>query len=152
MFDDRMEIISTGGLPFGYIKEEFYSGISHPVNIGLFRIMGQLNIIEQTGHGNIVIIDRYGKDAFRIEDNCIVVTIPFAFTPAWKEMVTESLSDTAVKVLLAIKNNPSATQRELSHLTGLGTTRVAEIIKELKEKGRVERVGSKKTGHWIVLQ
>ena len=52
---------------------------------------------------------------------------------------------------LAIKNNPSFTVKELSSVTGLGTTRIGEIIKELKEKGKIERVGSKKNGYWKVF-
>lgn len=150
IYDDRIEIISTGGLPYGYTKEEFYSGISHPINIGLFKIMGQLNIIEQTGHGNIVIVDKYGKDAFKIEDNYIIVTIPFAFTPSMKQIDTAGLSDTTIKVLMALKNNPTFTQKELSEITGIGTTRIGTIINELKEKRIVERVGSKKTGYWKI--
>ena len=151
IFDDRIEIISNGGLPYGYSKEEFFSGISHPINIGLFKIMGQLNIIEQTGHGNIVIVDKYGKDAFRIEDNYIVVTIPFAFVPSMKEIDPSGLSDTSLKLLKAIKNNPSFTQKELASITGIGTTRIGELIGELKDKGRIQRVGSKKKGYWQII-
>ncbi|MGN1163556.1 MAG: ATP-binding protein, partial [Candidatus Ornithospirochaeta sp.] len=151
IYDDRIEIISTGGLPYGYSREDFFSGISHPVNIGLFKIMGQLDIIEQTGHGNIVIVDKYGKNAFRIEDNYIVVTIPFSFVPSMKEIDVSGLSMSSLAVLKAIKSNPTSTQKELSAITGIGTTRIGEVIGELKEKGRIERIGSKKKGYWKIL-
>ena len=51
---------------------------------------------------------------------------------------------------MALKNNPTFTQKELSEITGIGTTRIGTIINELKEKGIVERVGSKKTGYWKI--
>ncbi len=150
IFDDRIEIISTGGLPFGYSKDDFYRGISRPVNHGLFKIMGQLNMIEQTGHGNLIIVDKYGKDAFNINENYIIVTIPFAFTPSMKQIDVNGLSPTHAKVLLAIKDNPTFTRKELSTFCGIGTTRVGELIKDLKELGKIERVGGKKGGYWKV--
>lgn len=150
IFDNRIEIISTGGLSFGYSKEDFYSGVSKPVNNGLFKIMGQLNLVEQTGHGNLVIVDKYGKDAFTITDNFIIVTIPFAFTPSMKQIDVNGLSPIHVKVLIALKDNPTFTMKDLSKFCEIGTTRIGEIIKNLKELGKLERVGSRKDGYWIV--
>lgn len=150
IFSDRIEIISTGGLPFGYSEDDFYSGVSRPINNGLFKIMGQLGFVEQTGHGNLVILAKYGKKAFDIQDNHITVTIPFAFSPSMKQIDVNGLSPTHSKVLIAIKDNPSFTQNELSKYCGLGTTRLGEIIKDLKLLGKIERIGGKKGGYWQV--
>lgn len=150
IFDNRIEIVSTGGLPFDYTEEDFYSGVSRPINSGLFKIMGQLNMIEQTGHGNLIIVDKYGKDAFSINENHIIVTIPFAFTPSMKQIDVNGLSPTQTKLLMAIKENPTFTLKEISDFCNIGTTRVSEIIKDLKELGKIERVGSKKGGYWKV--
>ena len=151
IFDDRLEIISTGGLPFGYTEDDFYSGVSHPVNPGLFRIMGQLNIVEQTGHGNLVIVGKYGKSAFTIRENYITVTIPFAFTPSMKHIDVNDLTRTEARVLMALKDNPTFTVRDVSDFCQIGTTRVSQILKLLKERGKLESVGSKKGGYWRVL-
>ncbi len=150
IFDDRIEIISTGGLPFGYSLEDFYSGVSRPVNNGLFKIIGQLNLIEQTGHGNLVIVDKYGKDAFSINENHIIVTISFAFTPSMKQVDVNGLSPIQSKVLTVIKENPTFTMKEISAFCQIGTTRVGEVIKSLKELGRLERIGGNKGGYWEV--
>lgn len=75
-FDDRIEIISTGGLPVDYSQEDFFSGRSRPVNLELQQIMVQLQFIEQTGHGVPLIVSKYGKKAFDLSDNFITVTIP----------------------------------------------------------------------------
>ena len=150
IFDNRIEIVSTGGLPFDYTEEDFYSGVSRPINSGLFKIMGQLNMIEQTGHGNLIIVDKYGKDAFSINENHIIVTIPFAFTPSMKQVDVNGLSPTQTKLLMAIKENPTFTLKEISDFCNIGTTRVSEIIKDLKELGKIERVGSKKGGYWKI--
>ena len=152
IFDNRIEIISTGGLPFDYSVDNFYKGVSHPVNPGLQRIMGQLGLVEQTGHGNLTIIAKYGREAFHIDDNYINVTIPFAFVPTMKTTNVDGLLPHHRKVLEAIKNHPTATIKELSILVGLGTTRVGEIINELKEMNRIERAGGKKGGYWLIIE
>lgn len=150
IFDNRIEIISTGGLPFDYSVESFYKGISHPVNPGLQRIMGQLGLVEQTGHGNLTIVAKYGRQAFNIGENYINVTIPFAFVPTMKSINDDILLPGQRAVLEAIKNHPTASIKELSTLVDLGTTRVTETISELKELNKIERIGGKKGGYWLI--
>ena len=75
-FEDRIEIISIGGLPDDYSLEDFYAGRSRPVNLELQQIMVQLDYIEQTGHGVPLIVSRYGRKVFDISDNFITVTLP----------------------------------------------------------------------------
>ncbi|MCI5745129.1 MAG: putative DNA binding domain-containing protein [Erysipelotrichaceae bacterium] len=151
IFNNRIEIISTGGLPFGYSKDDFYRGVSNPINKGLFKIMGQLGLAEQTGHGNQKIIEAYGKDAFEIAESHINVTIPFAFEPSMKQVVLDRLSPTEAKVLLAIKDNPLANKSELAKMCELGTTRIAQITAELKAKGKIRRAGGRKGGYWEII-
>ena len=151
IFDDRIEIISTGGLPFDFTEEEFFSGVSRPVNIGLQKIMGQLGMVEQTGHGVLRITRAYGTHVFDIAENHITVTIPFAFTPSFKQTNYDGLTVSERKVLEAIKNNPTATIPTLSIITKIGKTRLTEIIKVLKETNRIQRIGKTKGGYWSVL-
>ena len=150
IYDDRIEIISTGGLPFDYSIDDFFAGISRPVNVGLQKIMGQLNMVEQTGHGVPKIVSVYGKDAFTIADNYLVVTIPFAYEPSFKQINYDGLSLSERKVLSIIKDNPTSSIAEISSLADLGTTRTSEIIAKLKELGRIERVGKTKGGYWLI--
>ena len=154
MFDDRIEIISVGGLPEGLTLEEFYEGKSKPVNLELQQIMVQLDYIEQTGHGVPLIVSRYGREVFDISENFITVTIPLNH----KRNVESSVSKTGIrgidsnddKILGLMKENANISVSEISKLVGLGTTTVTKRIHCLKEKGIVERKGSKKTGQWIV--
>lgn len=43
------------------------------------KIFIKLGLIEQTGHGVSLIVDRYGKEAFTFLDNFLRVTIPFNY-------------------------------------------------------------------------
>lgn len=150
IFNNRIEIISTGGLPYNLQEEEFYGGVSRPINPGLFKIAGQLGIIEQTGHGNLIILGKYGKKAFDIKESHITVTIPFAFSPSMKQIDVNGLSPTHTRVLLAIKENPLFTIKELAPYCELGTTRLGEIISDLKNYGKIERKGGRKGGYWEI--
>ncbi|MBQ9900368.1 MAG: putative DNA binding domain-containing protein [Acholeplasmatales bacterium] len=148
IFSNRIEIISTGGLPLDYSLDDFYSGISNPINKQLQKIMGQLGLVEQTGHGVPEIIKHYGKEAFNVSNNHIIVTLKFPFNIRIGENDYSSLNSSQIKVLNAIKNNPSITTKELVKVVGLQTSRIATLLKELKELGKIERVGSNKNGYW----
>ena len=151
IFSDRIEIISTGGLPLDFSKEEFFNGVSHPINFSLMKIMGQLNFIEQTGHGVPLIVRKYGEQAFSFYENHIVVTIPFSFTPSFDQLKTD-LSESHNKILQILNENPSLTLKELCEVSNLGRTRVSEIITDLKEMNRIERIGNNRSGYWKVIK
>ena len=150
IFNDRIEIVSTGGLPIDYALEDFYAGISHPVNRQLQKIMGQLGIVEQTGHGVPAIVSKYGKEAFNISDHRIIVTLQFPFMPEGGNTDYSSLTLSQKKVLTAIKTQPTIKTNELTAVTGLKIARINQIIRELKDLDRLERIGSNKTGYWKV--
>ncbi len=50
VYNDRIEIISYGGLPFGQTEENFFKGISKPRSEGFTRILRDLDFAERTGH------------------------------------------------------------------------------------------------------
>ena len=150
IFNDRIEVISTGGLPVDYSVEDFYIGISHPVNKQLQKIMGQLGIVEQTGHGVPEIVKKYGREAFSITENHIVVTLKFPFELANKQSNYDDLTLSQKKVLMALSNQPTITTAELNKVTGLSVSRINSLIKELKSLNRISRVGSNKSGYWKV--
>ena len=76
-YRNRLEILSHGGLPHNLSADEFFAGISKPRNLALMKIFSDLDIVDHTGHGVPTIVDHYGKDIFNIQENYILVTIPF---------------------------------------------------------------------------
>ena len=150
IFSDRIEVVSTGGLPPDFTSEEFFAGVSRPLNLPLLKIMGQLGMIEQTGHGVPKIVGVYGRDAFELAENHIMVRLPFAFEPAMAQMGNDGLSKSQAAVLKVTRENPLYKIEEIAALVGLGKARISQIIAELKSLGRLERVGGKKGGYWRV--
>lgn len=154
VFDDRIEIISIGGLPDGLTLDEFYEGKSKPVNLELQQIMVQLDYIEQTGHGVPLIVSRYGKEVFDITENFITVTIPLKKSeigkinvPNAKKQIFDEYDE---KILRIMREDSSVKVSEISKRIGVGTTTITKRIRRLKEQGMIERAGSKKDGRWMV--
>lgn len=152
IFSDRIEIISIGGLPIDYSLEDFYMGRSRPVNVELQKILGQLNYIEQTGHGVPLIVSKYGKEVFDISENFITVTIPFNRDGINKnEKTLKELSKNQNRVLNEIKKDAHITTAEMERSLGLGQTTINNSIKKLKEMGYIVRCGSNKNGYWVLV-
>ncbi len=116
--------------------------------------MGQLNLIEQTGHGVPLIVSKYGRNVFEITDNFITVTIPYAAfssTHSNGSLTKIELTKSEQKVLNALKENINITVAKLGELLDIKQTAINVAIKGLKEKGLIKRVGSNKTGYWEIL-
>ncbi len=77
LFDDRIEIISYGGLPYTLSKEGFYQGTSVPVNKSLLTVFLAAKYAEQSGHRIPTIVQNYGKDVFSFDDGMLKVTLPY---------------------------------------------------------------------------
>ena len=154
IFSNRIEIVSTGGLPEDLTEDEFFMGISRPINIQLQKIFGQLGYVEQTGHGIPLIINNYGKQAFTITKNFIVVTIPFNknFVKPQKTMRKHNskLNESQNLVLDLITENPNNTIKDLIKLSNYSDSYVRKILKQLKDEKYIEREGPNKTGYWKV--
>lgn len=63
-----------------------------------------------------------------------------------------NLSDSENKVFSEIKKNNAVTIEELIKLAGISEPTVNRCLKSLKEKGVLDREGSKKTGSWKILE
>ena len=119
MFNDRLDILSHGGLPNGMIKEQFFDGISKPRNATLMRIFLNMGLTEHTGHGIPTIVEKYGKDVFEIESTYIRCTIPFDQKVIDKTEnknvgLNVGLNKTEKKAIELLIENPSLTSIELS--------------------------------------
>lgn len=165
MFEDRIEVLSHGGLPRGMTKKQFFDGISKPRNTTLMRIFLNMGLTEHTGHGIPTIVNRYGEEAFEIEDNYIRCTIYFE-KHVLDEIVIKNvglniglnvglnvgLNKTEKKVIQLLIELPSLTSIELAEKIGVTKRTIERALKSLQEKNIIERIGSKRDGNWIVIK
>ncbi len=162
-FKDRIEVLSHGGLPHGLSLEEFYRGISKPRNAQLMKIFSDLDIVDHTGHGVPIIVEKYGKEAFEISSNYIIVKIPFD-----KEVVKSmnggvnvgvnaqnvgvNLGDAEKEILEAVIIDPSINAERISAKIGKSKRTAERYLRSLEENGYLLREGSPKKGRWVVIK
>ena len=156
IYDDRIEILSYGDLPYNLSKESFYSGTSVPVNRALKDIFMSVGLSEQSGRGVPIIVSHYGKEAFSFESSTIKVTIPFAFEPDYvlgrkvRENIVNNLNESQRKVLNYILDNPYASQKEIADKSNISLANVKKITLKLQSSNLLERKDGKKNGYWQV--
>lgn len=167
-YEDRIEILSHGGLPSDQTMEGFFRGDSKPRCPELAKMFIQLHISESSGRGVPRIVQAYGKSVFDFEDGFIVTTIPFKriHSAEWtpheifdagkrtqndvKKSVEESLTSNQRKVLSELRDNPNMTVEELTAVCRLSKSGVAKILNILKQRNLIHRVGNNRRGYWAV--
>lgn len=154
IFKDYIQIESNGGIPRNMTKEEFFKGVSRPVNEKLQKIFMQLDLVEQTGHGVPLIVKKYGEEAFEIDENTIWVKIPFnrkGFKRINEKENKNNLNDNQIKVIKTIEKESNITINKLSSTLSLSEGYIKKIINQLKNKNLIERNGSRKNGNWTII-
>jgi ATP-dependent DNA helicase RecG len=161
MFEDRLEILSHGGLPAGMDEAQFFEGISKPRNMTLMRIFLSIGLTEHTGHGIPTIVSKYGKDVFEITDNTIRCTIPFDqrvlnnFRKGDVGMnvgMNVGLNNTEKNVIKLLIENGNYTANDLSEKIGVTPRTVERAFKSLQDKHILYRIGSKRDGTWLIAE
>ena len=153
MFDNRLEILSHGGLPSGMTKKQFFEGISKPRNKTFMRIFLSMGLTEHTGHGIPTIVKKYGEEVFEIEDNYIRCTILFDEEVLYKlKNENVGLNKTEKKVVSLLVKNPKYTSDELAAEIGVTKRTIERAFISLQKKKVIERIGSKRDGSWIVIK
>ncbi|MCF0237699.1 MAG: hypothetical protein HUK24_03785 [Sphaerochaetaceae bacterium] len=153
IFSDRIEILSYGGLRRDLTPQEFFQGISKPVNRRLQSIMEQLGYGEQTGHGVPKIVSVYGMMAFEIMDNSLRVTIPFnkKVRNISYDYGSVRINGSQQKILNYLKENPFANIVEIEENLSMSDGNTRKVLQILKDKGLLVREGAKKNGYWKVI-
>ena len=172
IYDDRIEVVSSGGLPIGMSTNEFFAGRSLPRNKELMRIFSDLDMCEQLGSGMRKILRAYSKDIFDISEH--FVSVVFRYNPEAMKILEQNQSDNvgkadnvgvnggvnvgvnvgvklsqnAQKVFEYISQNGSATAVDLAKQFNRNPRTIERAIKELRENGLIERVGSDKNGYY----
>lgn len=142
MYDDRIEIVSPGGLPSAISKKEYVSGrISVLRNPILANVFNKLNMVETFGTGIFRIKETYKDSAtqpvFDATDNTIVVILP---------VIRESLDLTdderiVYDVLSKTMARPISDIMASSNIW-FGKSKVSELLKSMEKKGVVSIEGN----------
>lgn len=155
VFFDRIEIVSYGRIPFPISMDDFFNGDSRPVNRSLFELFTLVGLTEQSGHGVPTIVRSYGREAFHITDNGMVVTIPFAFEPDFaktkKAIDIDDLDEDSRIILCYLDANPNAKLSDVAEKTGISLSSVKKMVSSLKSEGHLKNDGTNRNSRWVVL-
>ena len=158
IFNDKMVFTSYGGLIQGQSKEDFFSCSSMPRNRELMRVFKDVGLVEQLGSGMSRILKEYDNSIFHISEHFIKVEFPFSLP---KETIiiangddngNETGNDNLEiwKVMEILSENPSITAKQMAKQMNISPRKVSRLIKELKENGKIVRIGSDRKGYWKI--
>ena len=156
LFDDRIEIQSTGGIPFGLPIEDLYEGRSMPVNESLFRLSIMLGFSEHTGRGIPTIVDRYGRESISITENTVTITIPYSFKPSYVlsreglKIDNLKLEDNERRVLQYLYDHPDTKISDIATYLETNPSAIKRIIASLRSKDLLTSEGTNRNKKWVV--
>lgn len=156
IFSDRMVFTSYGGLIPGQSEQDFFSCSSMPRNRELMRVFKDVGLVEQLGSGMSRILKVYDKSIFNISEHFIKVEFPFSVPKDNKIIATgdDNGDDNGdeIKVLNVLRVDPAITAKRLAETINMSPRKISRIIRELREKGRIVRIGSDRKGYWEIQE
>ncbi len=135
MFDDRIEVVSPGGLPSGISAEEYMAGkLSVLRNRNLANVFYRLGFVEIFGTGIIRIKQLYEegllKPDFEVSENAIKIVLPIferdLDLTEDEKMVYKILSKTILKPI-----------SEIAPYAPFGKSKTTQLLKNMEQKGMV---------------
>jgi ATP-dependent DNA helicase RecG len=155
IYDNRVIISNPGGLVSSITKNEFGTK-SLSRNPLVFGLMQRINLVEKVGSG-ITRMNDAMKDAGLLEpvfamDGFFTVTFyrPIDFEK-WVNEWALHLTTPLTKILMAIHDsNGKITKPQISNIIAQGKTSVDNHIAQLRKLGLLNRVGSDKSGQWVI--
>jgi len=141
LYQDRVEIVSPGGLPTGISDKEYLNGQISILRNPIFgNVFFRLGYIEKFGTGIRRIMstyeNSYSKPKFQFFENSIIVILPRtidALSPLSKD---ESI------VFNILNSNRTFKRKEIEEQTGFNKDKVIRLINRLMLKSSIERIGS----------
>ena len=148
MFDDKIEVVSPGGLPAGITAEEYLSGkLSVLRNRNLANVFYRLGFVEIFGTGITRIKQLYAeslvKPDFEVSENTIKIVLPVFETNANltedEKVIYKLLSKTILKPI-----------SEIAPYVPFGKSKTTQLLKTMGEKGVVAVEGKGKGTKYII--
>ncbi len=149
---DRVEITNPGGLVKGLKKEDFGKKSLSRNNL-LFGLLQRINLVENVGTGIRRMRDEmkaYGLSGpeFEISEDWFTII----FKRSQLQKLGDKLGDNQRKIVELMRQDKFISIPKLAEKVGISMTAVENNITKLKEKGIVQRIGSAKGGHWVVVE
>ena len=142
MFDDRIEVVSPGGLPSGITEDEYLSGkLSVLRNRNLANVFYRLGFVEIFGTGITRIKQIYSeasvKPSFEVSENAIQIVLP-----VYEESTNLTEDEKVVYKLLS--RNMLKSISEIAPYISFGKSKTTKLLKDMEQKGVIAIEGKGK--------
>ncbi|ERL63855.1 ATP-binding protein [Schleiferilactobacillus shenzhenensis] len=160
LFNDRLEIVSPGGIPDGLTLAEIKDGLTAARNPRLIHILDKMQYIENYGTGIRRMYRAYGQDSqgprFEVRDNSFKVVLPnrnymsteekapegdpYKTMASGKSRITET---NEARVLAVLRRSKKPLKRlELQSETGLTRNQIFAALRVLRAEEKILVVGT----------
>jgi len=148
MFDDRIEIVSPGGLPSGITAEEYLSGrLSVLRNRNLANVFYRLGFVEIFGTGITRIKQLYEesliKPEFEVSENAIKIMLP-----VFESNVNLTEDEKVIYTLLS--KTMLKPISEIAPYAPFGKSKTTKLLKDMEEKGVITVEGKGRGTKYII--
>ena len=142
MFDDRIEIVSPGGLPSGITEDEYLSGkLSVLRNRNLANVFYRLGFVEIFGTGITRIKQIYSeasvKPSFEVSENATQIVLPIYEENA-------NLTEDEKVVYKFLSKNIMKSMSEIAPYISFGKSKTTKLLKDMEQKGVITIEGKGK--------
>ena len=147
MYNNRIEIISPGGLPNGVTIENYLKdNLSIPRNTILSQVLYTLGIIEKFGTGIRRMNETYfgydKKPAFVIKDTFVKVILP-------NILFNDADMNEEIRILNLMDIKVELTRQDVEDLLKVNKTKAVDLLNKLKADDLVKSVGTGKNVIYI---
>ena len=150
----RICISNPGPMPYGSDPLEFAEGRTQSIlrNPLIAEVLYYEGTIDRFGTGFRRIFDECDRSGVRYSYDNSDIGFRFCFMRSSIPQAAQApeMTEDEQELVEMMAKDPSVTLKELSELAGMTPGQVNGIVKRLREKGIVERVGARKNGRWIV--
>lgn len=142
MFDDRIEVVSPGGLPSGITEDEYLSGkLSVLRNRNLANVFYRLGFVEIFGTGITRIKQIYSeasvKPSFEVSENATQIVLPIYEENA-------NLTEDEKVVYKFLSKNIMKSMSEIAPYISFGKSKTTKLLKDMEQKGVITIEGKGK--------
>lgn len=149
IFDDRIELVSIGGLVKGISFNDMMLGVSVARNRNLANVFYRLTLIEAYGIGMPKIIRSYEgfvvKPQIEVTDNAFKITLPNINETAAKATLNEN--ERIVMTLLQSKD--AIVRKDVEAALGVSQSMAVRVLKGLVDKSEIRAVGGGKNTRYV---
>ena len=148
LFEDRIEIVSPGGLPAGITEEEYLSGkLSVLRNRNLANVFYRLGFVEIFGTGITRIKQLYAesliKPDFEVSENAIEIVLPIFEKNA-------DLTEDEIVIYKLLSKTMLKPISEVAPYVPFGKSKTIKLLKEMCQKGVIAVEGKGKGTKYII--